>query len=178
MIGRNRVKDGWRQEMARFSGDALRQWRRERHLTQDAMAALLGLSSRNAVRTIQDWERGRTKMPGWVPRIIWLMDKVERLARKLEALRRRGHVESMYQEGETEWASPPAMEPQSNVSMPTVRKYIKRKTDYWAGRAASAGGPRATPTEALTDDASRGHRPAAAAAEMDHGPADRSALDA
>jgi len=50
----------------------LKKWRTSRHLTQTQAAELVGAGS---YRTWQDWERGQRTMPGWLPKMLKLLDK-------------------------------------------------------------------------------------------------------
>lgn len=130
MIDRGRLKRDWEREMAGFDGQSLRQWREERNLNQDAMAVLLGLVARNAVRTIQDWEHGRTELPDWLRRMMWFFDWWEKAEKW-------GHLSKSFEDGETAWVKPPKWVPVENdPDRPPKRKYTKRNLEYWAGREA------------------------------------------
>jgi hypothetical protein len=99
------------------------------------MAALLGMYSRNAKRTVQDWEHGRTKIPDWVRRMIWLIERVEELAGWVQTGGMAGLAKCKYQKGETEWFHPPT-ETKPRTPRPTARPYTKRNADYWGKKAA------------------------------------------
>lgn len=51
---------------------ALRTARRGLGLTQEALAATLGVS----VRAVQSWEQGQRPVPGWVPRFLECISKL------------------------------------------------------------------------------------------------------
>lgn len=97
MIKTYHLKREWRKDMSDYKGEHLREWRMQRELTQEAMADLLGLDSRNSLRSVQEWESGRQRMPYWVRRTIYLMAEVERMMAP-------DYVPRRLPDGETPWA--------------------------------------------------------------------------
>ncbi len=140
MIHRNRVKDEWRKGKTVLGGTRLRRWRTRRTISQDGLAALLGIYSRNARRTVQDWEHGRTRIPDWVRRMIWLIERVEELAVWVEIKGRAEFAKCKYRKRETEWFHPPT-EAKSRTPRPAARKYTKRRAtlEPGAGKDGLAG---------------------------------------
>ncbi len=149
-IGRDRINNDWQAGMAGFDGKALHDWRKKRNLSQDAMAALLGMMSPNSARSIQNYESGLTRIPDWVRRMVWLMDRVQDLADRLGQLRRqsdrkfesdeegkkgrrRRRKKEEKKEDKTEWVKPMTAAGEASAPMPVTRTYTKR-SEYWGKR--------------------------------------------
>ena len=62
-----------------MTGLEFRTWRRERELTQAALANLLEVNS----MTVSNWERGRYPIPRWVPRVLSVIDRPQENALSL-----------------------------------------------------------------------------------------------